>query len=96
MQLLKAAPLLAPVDAAQFSRLPASAVEVRAASTAAPKTIALMVHPPSFMLLFSHFSSIGVARPPRPKREPISGGSVHLRIFPVREACATFGCAQEM
>jgi len=52
MQLLKAAPLVAPVDAAQFSRLPASAVAVRAASIAAPKTIALKVRPPSVALLF--------------------------------------------
>jgi hypothetical protein len=62
MQVLKAAPLVAPVDAAQVSRLPASAVEVRAASTATPKTTALMVHPPSIALLFSHFNSGGVAR----------------------------------
>jgi len=47
MQALKAAPLVAPVDAAHFSRMPASAVEVRAANTAAQKTIFLMVYPPS-------------------------------------------------
>jgi hypothetical protein len=49
IQALKAAPLVAPVDAAQLSRVPASAVEVRAARTAAQKTIFLMVNPPSLL-----------------------------------------------
>jgi hypothetical protein len=48
MQALKAALLdVAPTDAAHLSRMPASAVEVSAASTAAQNANALMVDPPS-------------------------------------------------
>jgi hypothetical protein len=47
MQAVKAAPLVAPIDAAHLSRTPASAVEVSAASTAAQKANILMVCPPS-------------------------------------------------
>jgi len=51
MQLLKAAPLEAPVDAAHCSRRPASAVEVKAAIIAAQNTITVTARPPQMIAL---------------------------------------------